>query len=126
MTPPEDSPTAEIRTLGGVVVARLLDKRVLGLRSAALFEEVLFPRARTMGPRKLVLDLTDVSYLGSDSFGRIARLAATLRDQDGELALCGVAPGIRAAMRVTRLDTTCEIFDDLAAALGADRPTDPG
>lgn len=119
-------PAAEVHSVAGVIVARPLDKRILGHRVAVLFDEVLAPLAADVGDGTLVLDFSRVVYFSSDSFGRLVLLAATLRRTGGTLVLCHVAPGLREALRVTRLDATFEIVADLSTAIGGARPTEPG
>lgn len=119
-------PAAEVHTVSGVIVARPLDKRILGHRVAVLFDEVLTPLAEGIDGGTLVLDCARVVYFSSDSFGRLVLLAGTLRRAGGALVLCHVAPGLREALRVTRLDATFEIVADLATAIGGARPTEPG
>lgn len=124
--PPPAAPVADIHAVAGVTVVRPLDKRILGNRVGMLFDDVLTPLAEGIGAGTLVLDFSRVAYFSSDSFGRLARLAATLGRGDGTLVLCHVAPGLREVFRVTRLDTTFEIVDDLASAIDGNRPTEPG
>ncbi|MFM7075041.1 MAG: STAS domain-containing protein [Planctomycetaceae bacterium] len=124
MTFPAERPTADIRTVGGVVVARLLDKRVLGVRAATLFDEVLGPIGGSLGEGTLVLDFSPVTFFGSESFGRLTALAAALTRRGGRLVVCHLTAGLKEAFRVTRLDTTFDVVEDLVDALGGDRPTD--
>ena len=126
MPPTPELPTVDVRTVAGVTVARLLDKRVLGLRVAKTFDEVLMPLAGAVGEGTLVLDFSKVAYFGSDSFGRLVELGRTVRRGGGTLVLCHLSPDIREVFRVTRLDTWFEIVDDVATAVGGSRPTEPG
>ena len=125
-TPDAESPAVEIRRLGAVTVATLLDKRVLGARGTSLFEDHLLPLADTLGGDSLVLDFSRVTYFGSDSVGRLVQLAGRVDRSHGWLTLCHVDEKIREVFRVTRLDTTFDIVDDLVTAIGSNRPTEPG
>lgn len=127
MSPPfPELPTVDLRRLDGVTVATPLDKRVLGVRAASLFEDHLFPAADRLAGDGLVIDLSRVAYFGSDSFGRLVDLASRVRAAHGWLSLCHVDERIREVFRVTRLDTRFEIVDDLATAIGTSRRTEPG
>lgn len=126
MEPRPEAPAVLVRSVGGVTVAQLLDKRVLGLRVAAAFDGVLAPLAESLGDGVLVLDFSRVTYFGSDSFGRLVELGRSLRRRNGDLVLCHVSRDLREVFRVTRLDTWFEIVADLAAAVGGARPTEPG
>ena len=53
-TPHAELPPVEIRRLGSVTVATLLDKRVLGARATALFEDHLMPEADALAGDVLV------------------------------------------------------------------------
>ncbi|MSR26629.1 MAG: anti-sigma factor antagonist [Planctomycetaceae bacterium] len=125
-TPDAESPAVEIRRLGAVTVVTLLDKRVLGARGTSLFEDHLLPLADTLGGDSLVLDFSRVTYFGSDSVGRLVQLAGRVDRSHGWLTLCHVDEKIREVFRVTRLDTTFDIVDDLVTAIGSNRPTEPG
>jgi anti-anti-sigma factor len=124
--PPAELPPVEIRRLGAVTVATLLDKRVLGARGTSLFEDHLLPEADSLGGDSLVLDFSRVTYFGSDSFGRLVELAGRVDRSHGWLTLCHVDAKIRDVFRVTRLDTKFDIVDDLVTAIGSNRPTEPG
>ena len=121
-----EAPTVEIRRLGAVSVATLLDKRVLGARATSLFEDHLLPEADGLAGDGLVIDFSRVTYFGSDSFGRLVLLAGRVDRAGGWLTLCHVDAKIREVFRVTRLDTRFDIADDLVTAIGSNRPTEPG
>ena len=125
-TPHAELPPVEIHRLGAVTVATLLDKRVLGARASAMFDDQLLPEADSLGGDGLVLDFSRVTYFGSDSFGRLVELAGRVDRAHGWLTLCHVDAKIREVFRVTRLDTTFDIVDDLVTAIGSNRPTEPG
>ena len=125
-TPHAELPPVEIRHLGAVTVATLLDKRVLGARATALFEDHIMPEADALAGDGLVIDFSRVTYFGSDSFGRLVLLAGRVDRSGGWLTLCHVDGKIREVFRVTRLDTRFDIADDLVTAIGSNRPTEPG
>ena len=124
--PPAELPPVEIRRLGAVTVATLLDKRVLGARATSLFEDHLLPEADCLGGDSLVLDFSRVTYFGSDSVGRLVQLAGRVDRSHGWLTLCHVDAKIREVLHVTRVDTKFDIADDLVTAIGSNRPTEPG
>jgi len=123
--PPTELPPVDLRRLGTVTVATLLDKRLLGARAAAAFDEHLFPVADGLGGDGLVVNFARVTYFGSDSFGRLIELAARVERAHGWLTLCHIDPRIEQVFRITRLDTKFDIADDLETAIGSGRPTDP-
>jgi len=125
-TPQAELPPVEIRRLDAVTVATLVDKRVLGARAAALFDDHLLPEADSLGGDGLVIDFSRVTYFGSDSFGRLVELAGRVGRAHGWLTLCHVDARIREVFRVTRLDTRFDIVDDLVTAIRSSRPTEPG
>jgi hypothetical protein len=65
--PPTELPPVDLRRLGTVTVATLLDKRLLGARAAAAFDEHLFPVADGLGGDGLVVNFSRVTYFGSGS-----------------------------------------------------------
>ena len=58
--------------------------------------------------QKLVLTLSDIDFLFSDTLGRIVAANNIMKQKGGKLSLCEVRPPIREVLAVTKLDT---IFD---------------
>jgi anti-anti-sigma factor len=70
------------------------------------------------GPR-LVVDLTGVTYGGSELMAFLFRLRRRLRGCGGQLALAGVKGNVRAVLHVVRLDRVLGLYDSADAAVAA-------
>jgi anti-anti-sigma factor len=69
---------------------------------------------------KLVVDLTGVSYGGSELMAFLFRLRRRLRSCGGRIALAGAMGNVRAVLRVVRLDRVVGVYetpDEAVAAL---------
>ncbi len=69
------------------------------------------------GGRRLVLDLSDVSYVDSIGVAELVRSHVIVGNQGGHLALAAMPAQITQLLRVTRLDQIFERFGTLAQAI---------
>lgn len=72
----------------------------------AQFTEVLLAEATGDEPPRLVLDLSDTTFIGSHFIGVLVRAWKRVRDRDGTMALCSVQPFCQEALENTRLLNT--------------------
>jgi anti-sigma B factor antagonist len=70
-------------------------------------------------PTHLIVDLSEVSYFGSEFISFLLRCHLLVKKQDSELVLCGVADRIRELLRQTALDTLWAIYKDRAEAIAS-------
>jgi anti-anti-sigma factor len=111
----EQCPGATLLVLG--VSYESLDEAVLDE-----FGGLLLTVAATADPPRVVLDLAATRLIGSRFIELMIRAWKRLAQRGGRLALCGVQPFCAEVLRVTRLDTLWEIFDDRAGALASLAP----
>lgn len=85
-------------------------------------------RLASEGARKLVLDLSGVSFLDSTGLGVIVGILKRVRTHGGELALAGAEPQVRKVFEITRMTDILPLHDTVEAAIaasdGADGPAD--
>jgi len=114
-------------------IAWRLDPQQKGLVCAALegsldpdgakrLREQLLPR---LGPEtpKLLLDLTQVDWIGSAGVGAFMHLLARVQAHRGSFALFGCAPQVRSVLQVCGLEAILQVSVDEAEArqcLGSD------
>lgn len=77
-----------------------LDGRLDADRCASIDLTTLVTR---LGPRDLVLDLSDLSFVDSTGLGLLFRMQRELEQADRRLVLCGMRPVVRQLMEITRL-----------------------
>jgi anti-anti-sigma factor len=67
----------------------------------------------------LLLDLRCVQVAGSAALGMLIRLKSRCAQHNCHLALCGLQPSVREAVRITQLDKIFEIYQDIEPAVTA-------
>jgi anti-anti-sigma factor len=63
----------------------------------------LLAAAALNGTRKVVVDLTEVEYVGSAGFRPLLSLRKKLQEQGGEMLLCGLCPEVHEVFLTSRL-----------------------
>ncbi|GAA3199425.1 STAS domain-containing protein [Actinocorallia longicatena] len=69
------------------------------------------------GMRKLVVDLTAVSFLDSTGLAVLVGIWQRLRNQDGSFALAAANPRIARVLRTTRLDQSLRLHETVREAI---------
>jgi anti-sigma B factor antagonist len=113
--PLHEAPVAGVDERDGAVVVRLAGE--LDLYNAhAVRDELLAAAAR--GPARLVVDLSDVTFIDSTGLGVLIEARTRLANRRGFLL---AAPGLetRRALEISGLDRHFAVHDSLDDALGA-------
>jgi len=108
-----DQPVAGVSEIRGAVVVRLTGE--LDLYNAPALREALLELV-AQSPRRLVLDLTDVSFMDSTVLGALVEVRARLGSPDG-LVLAAPALETRRALAVSGLDRHFEVSETVEGAL---------
>jgi anti-sigma B factor antagonist len=90
-----------------------------GLESDALREcgEILLSRAADVEPARLILDMSETTFVGSGFIELLVRAWKRIKRRDGMMALCGLQPFCQEVLQVSRLDTIWPIYADRAEAM---------
>jgi anti-anti-sigma factor len=146
MTPESDFLGIEVKTVDGVIVARvtkaeLWDDRNIDSISADLLhlaESTTTPRidrrlqelqneaadqppSQSVSVPRIVLDLGAVTWIGSRMIGQIASLHKSVKAAGGRLALCNVNPEITEVIETCRLTTLFSLYPDESSAVASFR-----
>jgi anti-sigma B factor antagonist len=70
-------------------------------------------------PKKLVVDLSNVSYIDSSGLAVLIEAMQNVGAYGGKFALTGLQDAVRPIFEIARLDQVFHIFPDNAAALSA-------
>ncbi len=70
-------------------------------------------------PKKLVVDLSQVSYIDSSGLAVLIEGMQNVAAYGGKFALAGLQDGVRPIFEIARLDQVFEIFPTVEAALAA-------
>lgn len=71
------------------------------------------------GHRKVVIDLSKVSYVDSAGLGELVHAYATTKNSGGSLKLLHVTKRLKDLLAITKLVTVFESYDDEAKALAS-------
>jgi anti-sigma B factor antagonist len=68
-------------------------------------------------PRRLIIDLTDVTYMDSSGVGILVDALRRVRVSGAKLALVAVAPRVLSVLQITKLDQFFEMYATREEAL---------
>ncbi|MBX7104990.1 MAG: STAS domain-containing protein [Gemmataceae bacterium] len=74
---------------------------------------------RANPPGGIIVDLSQVNFVGSVFLSFLLRCHKIVRSQGSEMVLAGLSPKTRELLRVTALDTIWALYDTRVAALEA-------
>ena len=100
-----------------VLVVRVRESRIVA-DIAAQFKEGLIAYV-TSGKRRIVLDLSQVTFIDSSGLGALIGSLKAI-GAGGELALCGARESVISMLKLTRMDKVFRIFatpEEAAASL---------
>jgi anti-sigma B factor antagonist len=106
---------ANNRQVNGVTVVDMSGRITLGEGSVVLRETVKDLLAK--GHKKIVLNLSDVSYIDSSGIGEMVSAFTSVRREGGELKLLKLTKKVHDLLQITKLYTVFDIKDDEAAAI---------
>ena len=108
-----------LRRLGGLIVIRFGEHRILDELTVKKFGEELFQVADRPDCQHLLLNFTGVVGLSSTMLGIMLMLRKKMGQKSGKLKLCQVGPEIMDVFRATKLGQLFEILDNEQQALKA-------
>ena len=100
-----------------VVIIELSGRLTLGEPTAELRNAV--KSQLESGTRKFVIDLGDVSYIGSAGLGVLIESYTSIRNKGGDINLLNLTSRVRGLMQMTKLALVFDIYDGEAAAVAA-------
>ena len=103
------------RKSGSVTVVDLSGKIVVGESAERLLETA--KELVRQGERNLLFNMTEVSYLDSAGLGVFMKCYNAVTAGAGQIKLVNVSARIRDLLRITKLHTFFEVFDDETAAV---------
>jgi anti-sigma B factor antagonist len=69
------------------------------------------------GAKRLVVDLTGITYMDSSGLGALVGLLKRLKESGGKLAIAGPQPQVKRLFEITGLNQVFPLFDDVGSAL---------
>ena len=106
----------EEQRIDDVLVAKVLESRI-SADVAAPFKQALIEYVNR-GNRRLVLDLSQVTFIDSSGLGALIGSLKAIGD-DGELALCGARETVANMFKLTRMNKVFRMFENPNEAVAA-------
>ena len=106
-----------VEEIGGVTVARFVDKKILDETNIQHIGDQLFSLVDDDGRKKILLDFENVEYLSSAALGKLITMDKKVKAAGGKLKLCSVRPEIYEVFAITKLNKLFDIQDDQERAL---------
>jgi anti-sigma B factor antagonist len=103
------------RQVGDVTVIDATGRITLG-EGASHFRDTIRDLA-TKGDKKLLVNLSDVSYIDSSGIGEMVSGFTTVTNHGGQLKLLGLTKRVKDLLQITKLYTVFEVFEDEASAV---------
>jgi anti-sigma B factor antagonist len=108
----------ESHEVNGVTVISCHGRIMFGEEATALRDNL----KQILGlSRKIVLNLSDVSYIDSGGLGTLVGVYSTARSGGADIKLCGLGQRLRDVLQVTKLVTVFETYDTEEQAIAAFR-----
>jgi anti-sigma B factor antagonist len=101
--------------VGDVTVIDATGRITLG-DGASAFRDIIRDLA-SKGDKKLLLNLSEVSYIDSSGIGELVSGFTTVTNHGGSLKLIGLSKRVKDLLQITKLYTVFEVFDDEAEAV---------
>jgi anti-sigma B factor antagonist len=105
------------REVDGIAVVGLDGRVVLGDESNALREEV--KKMLSAGKKKIVLDMSNVSYIDSAGLGTLVAAHESARKQGASLKLSNLGKKFQEILQVTKLLTVFDVYPSESAAISS-------
>jgi anti-sigma B factor antagonist len=103
------------RQVGDVSVVDAAGRITLGEGSSALRDMLRDMVAK--GQKKILLNLSEVSYIDSSGIGELVSGFTTVTNQGGALKLLGLTKRVKDLLQITKLYTVFDVHDDEASAV---------
>lgn len=107
----------KIRHVEGVTVLDLGGKITLGEESGKLRSAV--QQALSAGSKKILLNLSEVSYIDSAGLGELVSAFTTVKNAGGELKLLNLTKRVKDLLVITKLLTVFDVKDSEKDAIAS-------
>jgi anti-sigma B factor antagonist len=103
------------RQVGDVTVVDATGRITLG-EGASVFRDTIRDLA-AKGNKKILINLSDVSYIDSSGIGEMVSSFTTVTNHGGQLKLLGLTKRVKDLLQITKLYTVFEVFEDEPSAV---------
>ena len=103
------------RQVGDVTVIDAVGRITLG-EGASTFRDTIREMA-AKGDKKLLLNLSEVSYIDSSGIGELVSGFTTVTNHGGQLKLVGLTKRVKDLLQITKLYTVFDVYDAETSAV---------
>jgi anti-sigma B factor antagonist len=103
------------RKVGDVTVVDVSGRITLGEGSSALRD--VLRELITQGDKKILLNLSDVSYIDSSGIGELVSGFTSVSNAGGTLKLLGLTKRVKDLLQITKLYTVFDVHEEEAHAI---------
>jgi anti-sigma B factor antagonist len=104
------------READGVTIVNCSGRIVFGEESTQLREKL---KQILTSSRKLILNLSGVSYIDSGGLGTLVGVYSSARSAGADIKLTGLGQRLRDVLQITKLVTVFEVYDNEQQAIAA-------
>ena len=108
-----------VERIGDVVIVRPMDRKVSRATNMDSVVELLRQLVDQQGCEKLVIDLSEVTFLCSAALNHLIVLDRRLKQRGGHLRICNPRPEITELLTITRLDSVFSVISSQAEAVAS-------
>lgn len=105
------------RMIDGVTILDLSGRITLGEGSDTLHDCIRTLLAKDS--KKILLNFAEIGFIDSSGIGELVSGFTTVRNEGGELKLLSLSPKVAGLLKITKLDTLFDIWENEAAALSS-------
>ena len=109
-------PRISIEYTDAATIVAFTNDKILEETDVRALRESIEALVEQAGNIRLVLDFRHVRFLSSAVLGLLIRISKRIREQEGQLRLCNIHPGIYEVFKITRLTNVFDILEDVESA----------
>lgn len=109
------SAIVKTRQIDGVAVVDVSGRITLGEGSSSVRDSLRELIGK--GEKKILLNLSEVSYIDSSGIGELVSAYTTISNQGGTLKLVGLTKRVKDLLQITKLYTVFDVHEDEAHAI---------
>ena len=111
------SPRLLVETIHGITVATFADSEILAEEVIDEVADQLRDLFEGLGAADILLNFREVRLMTSAMLATLLRFGRRVTAAGGRLKLCGLAPDLLQAFKITRFDRLFEIYGEESTAL---------
>lgn len=109
-------PRISVQYAENATIVSFVDEKILEEMDIRALQESIMSVIEQAERINLILDFGNVRFLSSAVLGLLIRVLKRICEQEGQLKLCNINPKIYEVFKITRLNKTFDIYEDVESA----------